>query len=345
MAKRVRISADGNDPWYTLPGNSAELRNEAGELNDTIFGQDFSSGETGLISWTVSSNALYKGFAGYVVSLKKSGTAVAFADEAMSLVSGKIYTPTNAVHRLFDPSVPITVEDGGVDQTAEVIAIDYLHGTIEFDAGYTPTGSITIATGSYLPSTEIAGSKSFTLTQTAETVDETDIPTAKANGGNMVYTPGLKTVSLELSGVYKVANDWLGALTARDTVIIEINPDNGGHAVARGIFKFASQGQSGDVGALEEETLSLRLSVPDDELMVTPFGWYFDGSETLNEGVKICLEAWLAGETVFAQYLPDGTTGHEGEAVITDLSLTGGLEAMNEFTVNLQGSGAITEVP
>lgn len=343
-AKRVQISAAGADPWYTLPGNSAELRNEAGELNDTIFGQDFSSSETGLISWTISSNALYKGFAGYIVSIKKSGTPVVMTGEAMSLVSGKTYRPTNAAHRLFDLDTAIVVKDNAVDHTADVESIDYMSGLVTFDAGYTVTGPVTMD-GAYLPSTEVAGSKSFTLTQTAETVDETDIPTAKVNGGCMVYSQGLKTVTLELSGIYKTANNWLQALKDRDSVVIEINPDNGGHSLARGIFKFASQGQSGDVGALEEETLSLRLSVPDKALLVTPFSWYHDSQSTLNAGVKIALDAWLAGDNVFVRYLPDGVAGHEGEAVVTDISLTGGLEAMNEFTVNLQGSGAIEETP
>lgn len=343
MAKRVRISANGNDPWYTLPGNTAELRNEAGELNDTIFGQDFSSGETGLISWTLSANAIYKGFAGYIVSIKKSGTPVVMSGEAMSLVSGKTYRPTSSAHRLFDLDTAIVVKDNGVDHTADVKTIDYLSGQVTFKSAYTVTGPVTMD-GAYMPSTEVAGSKSFTLTQTAETIDETDIPTAKVNGGCMVYSQGLKTVTLELSGIYKVANNWLQALKDRDTVIIEINPDNGGHSLCRGIFKFASQGQSGDVGALEEETLSLRLSVPDKALLAQPFSWYHEGSSTLNAGIKTCLDAWLAGDNVFVEYLPDGTDGHTGKAVVTDLSLTGGLEAMNEFTVNLQGSGAIEEV-
>lgn len=343
MAKRVQISTDGNAPWYTLPGNSAELRNEAGELNDTIFGQNFSSGETGLISWTLNSNALYKGFAGYIVSLKKAGTPVALSDEPMSLVSGNTYVITDKDKRIIDLDTAVTVEDDGSDETAEIESINYMTGEITFNSGYAVTGPVTIS-GKYIPVSEIAGAKTFTLTQTAETIDETDIPTARANDGYMVFSQGLKTASLELSGIYKTTNAFQTALEDRESFIVEINPDNNALSIARGIFKFASRGQSGDVGALEEETISLRLSVPDNELMVTPFTWIHDSSTTLNQGVQILLDAWLAGDNVHVRYLPDGSTGFKGEAVITDISLTGGLEAMNEFTVNLQGSGAVDAV-
>lgn len=344
MAKRIRISTD-DATYYTLPGNSAELRNEAGELNDTIFGQDFSSGETGLISWTLNTNALYKGFAGYIVSLKKQGATTAMVDEAMSLVSGKTYIITAPTKRIIDPDVAVVVEDNAVAVDEDDIeSINYMTGEVTFVSSYVPTTPVTM-TASYFPTSEIAGAKSFTLTQTAEAIDETDIPTAKANGGYSVFSGGLKTVSLELSGIYKTSNAFATALAARETVIIEINPDNSGLSVARGIFKFANQGQSGDVGGLEEETISLRLSVPDNDKMATPFTWIHSGSTTLNQGVVALLDAWLNGDTVYAQYLPDGTTGFKGEVVPTDISLTGGLEAMNEFTVNLQGSGAPTAVP
>ena len=65
VAKRVRLSDDAGSNWYTLPGSTAELRNEAGEIPDTVFGQVFASAEVGLIEGMITSNALYKGFAGY----------------------------------------------------------------------------------------------------------------------------------------------------------------------------------------------------------------------------------------------------------------------------------------
>lgn len=339
MVKRIQIS-DDDVTYYTLPGNSGELNSEAGELNDTIFGQEFSSGETGLINWSISSNAVYKGFAGYIVDLLKGGTPVTLTDEPMELVSGKTYRITDATKRILDFDTAITVEDNSVDETAEIVSINYLAGTITFDSGHTVTGPVTLS-GKYVPTTAIAGAKSFTLSQTADTVDETDIPTAKANDGHMVYAPGLKTATLELSGVYKLSNGFKAALVAREPIYVKINPDNANLSSAIGLFKYMGQGQSGDVGALEEETVSLRLSVPDNALMETPFTWVHNAGTTLNQGIQICLDAWLAGDLVYVKYLDEGTAGNSGQAVVTDISLSGGLEAMNEFTVNLQGSGEL----
>lgn len=343
MAKRVQVSADGI-AWYTLPGNSGELRSESGELNDTIFGQDFSSAETGLLNWTLNSNAIWKGFAGYIVNLKKSGTPTVMTGEAMTLVSGKIYQVTATAKQIISTAHAVVVKDNAVDHNADVISIDYLTGTIEFDAGYTVTGPVTID-AYYLPTSAIAGAKSFSLTQSAETIDETDIPLAKANGGWQIFSQGLKTASMEISGIYKTSNAFLAALISRASIIVEINPDNNNLSICRGIFKYSGQGLAGDVGALEEETINLRLNVPDIEKAKPPFTWIHSNLSTINPGIKLLLTAWLTGDNIYARYLPDGSAGQEGEAVITDVSLSGGLEAMNEFTVNLQGSGQLEPVP
>src|SRR5688500_17864632 len=108
MAKRVRLSDDAGTNWYTLPGNSAELANEAGEIADTVFGQNYSSAQTGMLGWTLSANGLYKGFAGYVAKIMKSGTPTAMTAEPMALVSGKTYQVTNAAKRTFSRTAALT---------------------------------------------------------------------------------------------------------------------------------------------------------------------------------------------------------------------------------------------
>lgn len=347
MVKRVQLSAD-DVTYYTLPGNSGELRNEAGQLTDTIFGQDFQSTQPGLITWTLNSNALYKGFAGYIVKLNKGGTPVTMTDEAMSLVSGKTYQITTVAHQYIDIATAILVKDNAVDHTADVESIDFLHGKVTFKAAYTPVGPITI-TGAYVPMVPIAGAKTFTLTQTMNAIDNTDIPTAKANTGFRTFeATGLRTVTMELGGIYKLSNGFVAALIARAPIYVEINPDNSDLSVARGLFKYTGQGQSGDVGALEEETVNLGLSVPQDLgaiLIQTPFSWVHSGLTTLSQAVQIALAAWQNNDNVYLKYLPDGVNGFKGQGVVTDISLSGGLEAMNQFTVNLQGSDAPIPVP
>jgi len=344
MAKRVQTSAD-DITYYTLPGNTGELRNEAGDLTDTIFGQDFESNESGLISATLNANALFKGFAGYVVSLKKGGTPIVMTAEACSLVSGKTYQITAPAKRIIDTNTAVQVFGNAIAiANANILNIDWLNGTVTFQAAYTPTAPITI-TGKYVPTTEIANAKTFSLSMTAAANDKTTIDVARANGGFRTFEAGLKSVNIELSGLYALTNGYRAALVARTPIIVEINPDNGGLSIARGLFKYNSQGLNGDVGALEEETISLRLNVLQDPVSnvpwLYPFNWYH-AATTLHTSVVNCLNAWQAGSKMYVKYLPDGLTGIKSDAFVTDISLAGGLEAMNEFTANFQLSGAGT---
>lgn len=344
MAKRVRISDDNGANWYTLPGNTAEFSNEAGDLDDTVFGQNFGSTQTGLIGWTISANGLWKGFAGYVAKILKSGASTTFATLPFTLVSGKTYKINDTTKNVWDRTATFTVFDNAVDHTADVESIDYLFGRVTFKSAYTVTGPVTV-TGKYLPTSSVGCANAFTLTQTANAVDNTCMDTAQSNAGHRTYEYGLKTVSLDLDGVYKVANGFRTLLENRTELIIEIDPSGTGKSVARGFFKAMSAGQSGDVGDLEQETVTFNLSVPDIDTLPYPFHWIHDVTSTLNTALVKALNAWEASALIDIQYLYDGTNGVAGDAVITDLTLAGGLEAMNEFTVNVNGSGALTAVP
>lgn len=340
MAKRIQISADTGTSWFTLPGNQGSFTQEASDINDTIFGQDYQSGQTGLIGWSIDANGLYKGFAGYVTKIKKSGTTTAFTDEAATLVSGKTYKITDATKSVWDRSVTITADDGGTPvASADIESVNYLMGTITFASGYTPSGAITLS-GSYLPMTVVAGANSFTLTQSANALDVTTYEIAQANGGYREFDYGLKTVQLALRGIYASSNGFEALLQARAEMIIEITPDGSSKSVARGWFKPTGTGQSGNVGDNEEQTLDFVLSVPDQEGVPTPFSWNFDATSTLSQALRHCLTAWTNNTKIMANYLANGVSGWKGDVVITDMTLAGGLDVMNEFTVNAQGTGA-----
>lgn len=344
MAKRVRLSDDDGSTWSTLPGNTASISNEAGEIDDTIFGQNFASTQTGLIGWTVSANGLYKGFAGYVAKLLKIGMATSMTGEATTLVSGKTYQITATTKRIWDRS-SIVVKDNAVTvDAADIESIDYLFGRVTFASGYTVTSPVTID-GNYYPTAVVGCANQFTLTQTANANDNTCMDTAQANSGHRTFEYGLKTVQLELTGIYKVANGWRDLLVNRTELIIEINPDGNSKSVARGFFKVVNEDQSGDVGAIEQESATFNLAVPDDDLLETPFKWVFANDSTLNTSLQIAINAWQANTTIDIAYLPDGSTGIQGDCVVTDVTLSGGLEVMNEFTVNVQGSGALAAYP
>lgn len=346
MAKKIRVSSDAGVTLYTLPGSQGEMKYEAGDMDDTIFGQDFKSMEVGIINWSLTSNAYFKGFAGYVADLKQvSGSSTLMTADAMTFVSGKTYQVTNAAHRILDRlTAPIILDNAVAVAAANIQSIDYLFGRVTFISSYTPTTPITI-TAKWFATSIIAKGRSFTLTQTAEAVQNTVFETAQANGGHHTFQYGLKTVSLEIGGVFDATNDFQDAVKNRLEMIIEINPDGSNQSVARGYFKAMTQGQSGNVGALEEETISFTLSVPPVDNMESPFMWAHTAT-TLSTAVQKLITAWTNKTELLAQYLPTGNLtegGKSGQVIVTELSLSGGLEAMNEFAVTLQGTGITTD--
>lgn len=345
-AKRIRLSDDSGSNWYTLPGNSGEFQNEGQVLDDTIFGQLYQSGFPGLINWTASSTAIYKGFAGYeCVISAQSGAATAFTTEAMTeITANEEYQITDTTKRIWDYATTLSVFDNGSPvAAADIESIDYLFGIVHFVSGYTAAGAITV-TGAYFAVTQIAGTRSFTLTMQGEAIDETTLPIAQGNSGHRIFSLGLKTVSMEASGVYALSNGFRAALVARSELIVEVKPVGTAETIFRGYFRYTQQGQSGDVGALEEETITLTLSVPNVDNMTTPFSVGYT-STSLSNAVQIAIAAWLNATEIDVQYLPDGTTGLTGSCIITDVSLEGGLESMNIFSCGIQGTGQVSAVP
>lgn len=347
-AKRIRVSSDNGSTWLTLPGNSGELRNEGNSIPDTIFGQNFASAITGMIDTQIMSNALYKGFAGYNADIFKSATSgTAFTGEAFTLVSGKTYRITDTTKNMWNRAGTFVINDDGSPVSASNIEnIDYLFGQVTFTSGYSVVGAIT-ADGSYLAKSLVAKGRSFTLTMSMEPIQTSDFETAQANNGHHTYIAGLKTVELEVGSVYDVSNGWRAALNARSEYIIEIAPvgTGGTESLARGFFRITQQNQQGDVGALEEETINFALSVPDSPAnLYLPFRWNHPSATLLSSAVRAALTAWEGGTIIDAQYLPDGTTGVAGDVVVTECSLTGGLEVINEFSLTLQVTGDLSVV-
>lgn len=341
-AKLFQVSTD-NVTYVTIPGNSAEISNEGGSLVDTVFGQAYESQDVGIINWSVQANGFYKGYAGYKATVKKGGTPVTMTAEATTLVSGKTYIITATTKRLIDPLTAVVVKISGSDVTSNVQDINYLTGEVTFKSSYTPASAPTID-GKYVPLADLAGYRNFTLSMKAAELDSTDIPTARANGGYATRDPaGLKSVSLELSGIYKSANGFTALLDGRSYYVIEICPDGSDKSVARGLFKLRVQGMSGEVGQLEEERVTFQLYVPDIALMKTPFTWIHT-STTMNTGLQNVIAAFLDSSTIYVKYLPDGTAGWSGLSAVAEVTLSGGLESMNEFSMSFAGSGAKTTI-
>jgi len=346
-AKSIAVSSD-DVTYHVLPGSSGDLNFEGASASDTTFGASFSSSQPTLVSWSASANAYYKGFAGYVANFKKSGTSTAVEGEAMSVVSGKTYKINDSNKNVWDRTATIKVYDGVTDVTDKVESVDHLFGQITFLASYTVVGDVTVDV-KYLPMSSVGTARDFSLTMNAESVDTTDFATAQANGGYNTFIPGLKTVSLDASGFYSATNAFKDLVTARNEMIVEINPDGSNKSVARGFFKAITTGQSGDVGGNEDETITFELSVPQPSStvtanVVTPFKWVHDATTTLSQAVQVVLNGWQNSSKIYVKYLSDGVAGYKGEAVVTDCSMSSAVDGVAEFSISLQGSGTPSAV-
>ena len=340
-AKTISVRDVGATTWLDLPGNAGELSQEGNELTDTLFGQDFESSETGLINWSVSTDAMYRGFAGYVATIKRSGTSTSFTGETLSQVgTSNTYRIDDASNDFWYCQSSITILDNGATVAdADIDHIDYIFGQVVFDSGYTVTGPVT-ADGNFLPQNDFGRAQTFEITQSGEAFDNTTLSKAQANGGYNEFRPGLLTTGLSLSGFYDTSSDFLSLLSDRERIIIEIVPDGNDKSRCRGIFKVNSDSLSGDVGDDEEESADFVLAVPNN--VARPFGWEHETDTTLAESVQTVMDAWENKNNIEIKYQPEGSDGMEGEAVVTDISLSGGVSEMNEFSVDLQGTGTLT---
>ena len=203
MAKVIQISNDGGSTYNALPGSEGSFNAESEPVDDTILGQTYGSTDIGMVGWGVSANAIFKGFSGYKAEIKKHGTATAFTTEAMTLVSGKTYAIDDATKEIWDRSEPTMdiLDTGGSIAASDILNIDYLFGRVTFIAAFSPTGAVT-ATGKFFPTVTIARPNTYNLTMTAEAIDESDFISAQANSGHRIFTPGLRTVALELGGIF-----------------------------------------------------------------------------------------------------------------------------------------------
>ena len=350
-AKKVQISNDAESTWDDLPGSQATFSVDGEQIPDTILGQNWDSALTGLTEWKVESNGIFKGFAGYLAEIKKPGTPTIATDEDCSQESGQIYAIDDATKDIWDRSVAVIVKDGVTTVTDEVETIDYLFGRVTFKTSYSVVGDITVDI-TYLPTTSLGKGNSYTLNMTANPTDETDFTTAQTNSGSKIFSPGLRSVTFQLQGIFDATESFKADITSRNELILEIDPAGDGSSIARGFFRITSTSQGGSVGALEDETVDFTLNVPFEEgpSVEIPFNWRHTAT-TLSEALQSAITSFISElNTYDVRYLPTGAIGAspndgiQGNMMVTDISLTGGLNNMNEFNVTMQGVGAFTVV-
>ena len=195
---------------------------------------------------------------------------------------------------------------------------------------------------------EIGGAMTYNLTQTAESLNDTTFKKARENKGYMTYTPGLRTIGLEITGLYEQDNSdtLLMLLESRTPVVVEIRPQGkeNNASFARGLFYITGLPQSGAVGQLEDQTFNFNLYVRSegagDVKLLDPFIWFINEDE-IGSANRILINAYRNRKHIVFRYIETGDVSKSykaGIAMITDFGLQGGLEDMNRFTVQLQGS-------
>lgn len=340
-AKLVQVRRIGDSTWLTIPGNSADLNITKNSIDDSVFGSVFVSNFPTLKEWTASSSAMFKGFAGYKASIKRAGTPTAVTTVALDEeVNGGFYT-SNRAQSLWDRSAVVTIYDDATPvPEADIAYIDYLQGGVVFASGATITGPIT-ADFSYLGTAPVCFFTSFDLGQTLSAENVTDYCEANDNGGWAVYAPQQLEVDLSLDGFYSDSSDSFADIVADDEILIELDLVGDGSVVARGYFRASDLSESGDVGATETTSQSFVLAVP--EGVVRPFSYYIAEDSALPAAVQVLLEAWEDREAVEFLYKPDGTeVVSQGEAWVSDASLSNSVEDMSQFSFSFQGNGALT---
>lgn len=340
--KIIRVGL-ARDSLTVLPGNSGEISLESSDNDTTIYGNVFSSSLPGVLDHSFSGNAWFRQTAGFEARVRRGGTPTTFTTEPMTNLSGKLYMITDFTKSLWDYNEPVTIfDDGVVVNPSNIQTIDWMFGKVTFQPAYTVNGPVT-ATGTYVPTAAFGCANSVSLTQNAESVLNSCFELVQENNGFNTYRSGLKTVSAELSGFYRVENDFFELLKEREEMILEIDWEGNTETVTRGVFRLANTSLSGDVGQNEEFSTSFTLSTPEE---IIPYSWHFGANTQATPGMQAIIMSWINRQDLFFDYFPFGflSKGYEGQMVVTDASISVDTGSIAEMTVGGQGNGELMEV-
>jgi hypothetical protein len=212
------------------------------------------------------------GRAGYLATLRLSGTPTATTANAMTALTGTIsFQITSTARRVWDRTVaPTFAKTASTISSTDISSLDYLFGKVVFKS--THAGSVTIDL-THLPMASIAGANNYNLTQTVDVLDDTTILSTGFRSKKM----GLHTVSLSVGrwdtndldfSNYLIGSTVSPGITAGTPIVVEVNP-GGSSLTARGWFVIESESKSGDVGGLEAGDVSLQL----DGDTIAAFKW------------------------------------------------------------------------
>ncbi len=208
------------------------------------------------------------GLAGYLATVKRSGTPTVFSSETMSTDGSTVanrFQIADATKEIWDRSVVPTMREAGSSVSAgttisstNISRIDYLFGRVTFGTTLAPVVRVA---GTFMPVAKIIGAKEYTLAQVGDALDNTEFDSTSL---------GIRTRQIGLLDVNITINKWepvsivldsFNDLNAQKAVVIEIQPGgvSSSGPIARGWFVPENASRSGDMASLEQGDLSFQL--------------------------------------------------------------------------------------
>lgn len=187
-------------------------------------------------------------------------TVVAEPATATGLGSNE-FQITEESRRLLSPETAIRAYDSNDDSEMQIIAIDYFNGVIT--TLNSPVGDVEVD-AAFVTKVPIGGSKDYSYELTGDVLENTSFDMAKSNGGYRTRCYGLHDVTVSVSRYDDLVQQFKNSKIAREKVYIEIWP-GGGPSVFKGWFVVETSSVSGEIGTLEEESLSFSLASISDQ--------------------------------------------------------------------------------
>jgi hypothetical protein len=214
------------------------------------------------------------GQAAYKTKIKIGGTAVPTTDEAFTMLSPNNYSVTDITRQVIDRFTAVVVSIDATPIDDSLYSVNYLFGKVTTQVAV-PDGVMTV-TYSYIPTADVACSTAYTLDDASDILDQTCMQSAQANGGLKVKLPGLREITASLESIAVSDHTLRDIYIGRTAVLLEFDFGGLGTDMARGWFFIENDNYSGDVGGLENESLSFQLDAQDEALKLRSFAYQFE---------------------------------------------------------------------
>lgn len=192
----------------------------------------------------------------YGTLIYSTGDPVVINGEDCVHLGGGRYQIEEESRRLLDPRTSVAAYDTVNDSEIVITSIDYFNGIVTLANEALEDVQLDCA---YVTKQLVGASKSYSYEITGDVFDETTFASAQASGGYRSRSLGLHDISLSIDNWDDLAQKFKKHKRAKEMLYMEVRP-GGGNLALKGWFIVETDAASGDVGALEEESISFMLA-------------------------------------------------------------------------------------